>query len=317
MKKVVAVCLVIVMTLSFFGCGKGEATDTQTGQTGGVTTSTENTSTTIDIQQTTVSSQETTKTFNKTQTTTAGQAAHTHQYSSKVTKSASCLKEGVKTFLCACGKSYTEKIPAAGHGWGDWVTVKRPTAIEKGTAERKCGKCGDVQQKTLPMLDIDGKIVVTEQQLQVIEQRFLQLVNEERRRMSAGGPPLSIDPYLDSRAQLRSEEIIESFSHTRPNGRSFDTVVDTNSYPYSILGENLCMTSHVGDQTYTSADKWTGSDAQLEAVAVWIFTGFKNSPGHYANMIKAEYQHCGIGISYTQYDDILPMFYLAHLFGAK
>ena len=40
---------------------------------------------------------------------------HKHSYSSSVTKEASCTKDGVLTFACDCGESYTEIIPAAGH----------------------------------------------------------------------------------------------------------------------------------------------------------------------------------------------------------
>ena len=40
---------------------------------------------------------------------------HKHSYSSSVTKEASCTKDGVLTFACDCGESYTEIIPATGH----------------------------------------------------------------------------------------------------------------------------------------------------------------------------------------------------------
>lgn len=39
-----------------------------------------------------------------------GQVKHTHKYSSEVTKEATCAEEGVKTFTCSCGDSYTESI---------------------------------------------------------------------------------------------------------------------------------------------------------------------------------------------------------------
>ena len=70
------------------------------------------------------------------------------------------------------------------------------------------------------------------------------LVNMERTRVGVG--TLTSNAYLDSCAQIRSNETLESFSHTRPDGQPWVTVLDMNSYPYTIAGENLCMTSHVG-----------------------------------------------------------------------
>ncbi len=41
-----------------------------------------------------------------------------HNYTSKVTKAATCTAAGVKTFTCSkCSNSYTETIPATGHTW--------------------------------------------------------------------------------------------------------------------------------------------------------------------------------------------------------
>lgn len=42
---------------------------------------------------------------------------HQHNYTSAVTKEPCCGENGVKTFTCACGDSYTESIPALGHQW--------------------------------------------------------------------------------------------------------------------------------------------------------------------------------------------------------
>lgn len=44
-------------------------------------------------------------------------APHTHSYSSSITQNASCNANGVKTFTCSCGDSYTETIPMTDHNW--------------------------------------------------------------------------------------------------------------------------------------------------------------------------------------------------------
>ena len=66
-------------------------------------------------------------------------APHEHSYTETVTKAATCTEPGERTFTCACGDTYTEEIPAAGHAWGDWVTVKEPSETEEGLAARVCG----------------------------------------------------------------------------------------------------------------------------------------------------------------------------------
>lgn len=61
---------------------------------------------------------------------------HTHKYTSKVTKKATCTSEGVKTYTCSCGGSYTESIAKTAHTW-DSGTVSGTTKTYKCTV---CGK---------------------------------------------------------------------------------------------------------------------------------------------------------------------------------
>lgn len=57
------------------------------------------------------------------------QPSHTHKYSSSITKEATCTTAGEKTYKCACGNSYTEKITALGHSFSS----DKPT----------CSRCGE------------------------------------------------------------------------------------------------------------------------------------------------------------------------------
>lgn len=240
-----------------------------------------------------------------------------HNHTGTETKKATCTAEGLMTYTCICGDTYTQKIPASGHIWSDWKTTKEPTTTAEGVAQRTCSACKTAETKAIAKLPAPEpeQITVTEAQLQKIKDEFLRLVNLEREKV--GVDKLTLNTQLDAGAKTRSGEVMASFSHTRPDGSSFDTVIDQTAYPYTVLGENLCMTSHVGDGAYTAADKWVGSDTQIEAAAAWMFTSFKNSAGHYANMIKEEYTECGIGISYKMENDAIPMFYTAHIFGAR
>ena len=66
---------------------------------------------------------------------------HTHSYTGKVTTAATCTKEGVKTYTCSCGGSYTESVAKISHSYK--ATVTKPTCTEKGYNVHKCSVCGD------------------------------------------------------------------------------------------------------------------------------------------------------------------------------
>jgi hypothetical protein len=46
-----------------------------------------------------------------------GDDTHIHSYTGMVTTAATCTTAGVKTYVCECGHSYTESIPAVGHSY--------------------------------------------------------------------------------------------------------------------------------------------------------------------------------------------------------
>lgn len=60
-----------------------------------------------------------------------------HQYTSTVTTEATCENEGVRTYTCDCGDSYTEAIPATGHSYT--YTSNGDNLTHTGT----CSVCGN------------------------------------------------------------------------------------------------------------------------------------------------------------------------------
>ncbi|MBR1724249.1 MAG: leucine-rich repeat domain-containing protein, partial [Ruminococcus sp.] len=66
--------------------------------------------------------------------------AHTHSYTSKVTKQPTCTEDGVMTYSCECGDSYTETIPAKGHSFVSKTVA--PTYDERGYTQHTCSVCG-------------------------------------------------------------------------------------------------------------------------------------------------------------------------------
>ena len=65
----------------------------------------------------------------------------------------------------------------------------------------------------------------------------VRLVNEERAK--AGLPALTVDRGAASAAQVRAKEIERSFSHTRPDGSSFNSALTEAGVNFRGAGENI------------------------------------------------------------------------------
>ncbi|MBQ1192687.1 MAG: hypothetical protein IIX45_00995 [Lachnospiraceae bacterium] len=107
-------------------------------------------------------------------------------------------------------------------------------------------------------------------------EEVLRLVNEIR--AEAGVAPLQLDDTLCQAAGLRSIEMDynNEFSHTRPDGSSCFTVLSEFNCSYHTCGENIA--------------------AGYASPAV-VVNGWKNSQGHYENMINASFTKLGVGYS--------------------
>ena len=104
----------------------------------------------------------------------------------------------------------------------------------------------------------------------------LDLVNAIR--AEAGASPLELDVTLCKAATMRALEMDCSglFDHTRPDGSSCFDVLDTFNVEYWSCGENI-------------AAGYRSPEAVVE--------GWKNSSGHYANMVNTGYTKLGVGMS--------------------
>ncbi len=110
------------------------------------------------------------------------------------------------------------------------------------------------------------------QEYEVYEKRVAELVNVERRKV--GLTELSWSKDLEDKAGIRVNEIAGVFSHTRPNGTEFYTVLSS----YSYCGENIAR----------------GQDTPEEVMMDWM-----NSSGHKANILKSEFTQIGVGYDHT------------------
>lgn len=75
---------------------------------------------------------------------------HEHVYTSKVTKPATCAKDGERTYTCECGDTYTEVIKATGnHSYTSVVTIE-PNCVLPGVMTYTCSVCGDTYTEEIP-----------------------------------------------------------------------------------------------------------------------------------------------------------------------
>lgn len=109
------------------------------------------------------------------------------------------------------------------------------------------------------------------------QSEILRLVNIER--ANAGLSPLEADFTLMQAAQVRANEIVQEFSHTRPDGSSCFTILDQMGISYSSCGENIAA----------------GYSSPEQTVQQWM-----NSPGHRDNILNSSYTHLGVGYFHDQ-----------------
>lgn len=93
-------------------------------------------------------------------------------------------------------------------------------------------------------------------------------------RKNVGLAPLSLDERVCDYAQIRAQEITESFSHTRLNGENYWDELGRMGIDYYPGGENIAA----------------GNSTVQATMNQWM-----NSPGHKANILKEGIGKVGIG----------------------
>lgn len=101
----------------------------------------------------------------------------------------------------------------------------------------------------------------------------IHIVNLERSK--AGLKPLAVHTGAMVAAEKRALEAIETFSHDRPDGRPWHTILAECHVKFIRAGENIAYGTD-----YTPQD----------VVAAWM-----KSPGHRKNILNPDFTHIGIG----------------------
>ena len=116
-------------------------------------------------------------------------------------------------------------------------------------------------------------------------------------RRENGVAALRVNDRLMQAAQVRADEIAASgvYSHTRPDGRKYNTVTDC---PY--IGENI----------HCIAD-WATQGKTVSEVAVW---SWNLSDGHQKNLLNQNYAEIGVGLARGVNDNGDECWYCVQLF---
>ncbi len=73
-----------------------------------------------------------------------------HTYTSSITTAPTCWKDGVLTYTCECGDSYTEDIEKNDHEYTEWKVKTKATCTEAGIEWAYCLNCDNDFEREIP-----------------------------------------------------------------------------------------------------------------------------------------------------------------------
>lgn len=162
--------------------------------------------------------------------------------------------------------------------WQNGVTKKLATFDEDGEILGYVNVTLNGENKELRFaakLDKMYRKLPTEISVSRDEWDILRFTNVERFKL--GKTIYSTNKIMQDTCDVREKELIELYSHTRPNGEKCFTAFPSD-FKYTTSGENIQSCSEGGYiLPQTAVDNWM------------------NSPGHYANIMNDSFQFMGVG----------------------
>lgn len=156
------------------------------------------------------------------------------------------------------------------------TTKKTNTTTKTNTTKKNnTTKKTETKKKTLTKAELlsEGRSAKSKNRTQI--NAVLSYTNKYRKEV--GVPNLKLDENLSTAACMRAVEMAYSgnFSHTRPDGTSCFSVLSEVGASYGTVGENIAK-----------------GQANAKAATGW----WRNSPGHYQNMISKNFKKMGVGV---------------------
>ena len=127
---------------------------------------------------------------------------------------------------------------------------------------------------------------------QIITQNIFEKTNAIR--TSRGLSELSQNDDMDQLAQLHSDNMVEHnfYSHVDHQGKSPSQRADDLNFGWRRIAENIAQVPW-----HENVLK-CGNTRSAESISECVVEGWRNSPGHYANMI-GEFDQLGVGVAFT------------------
>ncbi len=175
---------------------------------------------------------------------------------------------------------------ATGYCSNNYLTDTKPSSGSTGsTGSSNSGNTGSSSGSSTGSSSGSGssgsgstaKTGYTQSELEAMADEVIALVNKERK--AAGLGSLTKDSLLTEAAEIRAEEQVESFGHTRPDGNNYLDIFDDLGVYVDITctGENAAM----------------GQKTAEEVVEAWM-----NSSGHREQILMDGYKYIGVGVYY-------------------
>lgn len=136
----------------------------------------------------------------------------------------------------------------------------------------------DWDAKNGVIVETGGALTPVQPEEDSMTAKVVRLVNAERAKV--GLAPLETFDSLDQTAAIRAAELVEDFSHTRPDGTACFTALDETgaSRGAHAIGENIAA----------------GNATPAATMEQWM-----NSPGHRNNILSPDFTHIGVGYIIT------------------
>lgn len=141
-----------------------------------------------------------------------------------------------------------------------------PSTTEESTPESPAPEVPTPETPAPPIADNPDNSTLS------FAEQVVKLVNEERAK--AGLPAVKMQEDITAAANVRAKEIKQSFSHTRPNGSSFSSVLKEQGVSFRGSGENIAWGQKSPEQ---------------------VMNGWMNSEGHRANILNKNFKNIGVG----------------------
>lgn len=177
----------------------------------------------------------------------------------------------------------------------NWLYHETEDSISRRQeAEAKSAKRLDLERNPVNVEEADSYVDIDTDEIASL---VIDFVNQERE--SRGKAALERNNELMDNAALRAEEISEQFTHSRPDGSSYNTVVTVKNFG---VGENIAATGNG-----LNIEKSTIKGLSKDFVKNWMA-----SSGHKKNILDSRYKETGVGV--YRDGDIL---YISQLFIIK